>query len=107
MSDKNASEQRRRFLKMSAAGAAVTLLPLSWQAALAADRLDPNSAQAKAMSYVENASDSTHSAYQAGHNCSNCLMFTDPTQTEWGPCAVFPGKLVAAGGWCNAWVTRG
>ena len=35
--------------------------------------------------------------------CDNCLQYK-ATGEGWGTCAIFPGKLVAAKGWCNVWV---
>ena len=35
--------------------------------------------------------------------CDNCLQYK-ATEEGWGTCAIFPGKLVAAKGWCNVWV---
>ena len=26
---------------------------------------------------------------------------------EWRPCQIFPGKLVAANGWCTVWAPKG
>jgi len=26
---------------------------------------------------------------------------------EWRPCAIFPGKVVAAKGYCSAWLKKG
>ena len=34
--------------------------------------------------------------------CNNCALYTVDDE-EWGVCALFPGKSVAAKGWCNAW----
>ena len=37
--------------------------------------------------------------------CANCqLIQTDAG--EWRPCSLFPGKLVAANGWCSSWVLK-
>jgi hypothetical protein len=35
--------------------------------------------------------------------CHNCAVYMGDEGAEWGPCAILPGKLVKAGGWCNAW----
>lgn len=100
---------RRSFMKFGAAGmVAVPLAGLGWTTtAAAAERLDENSAEAKALSYVHDATTSGHDSYQEGQKCINCLLYTDPSQEEWGGCAVFPGKLVNANGWCTAYVARG
>ena len=36
--------------------------------------------------------------------CDNCLHYKTSDVEGWGPCAIFPGFLVAAKGWCNVWV---
>ena len=36
--------------------------------------------------------------------CDNCQLYQGGD--EWGPCSIFPGKAVAAKGWCNAWVPK-
>ncbi|HJV95136.1 MAG TPA: high-potential iron-sulfur protein [Albitalea sp.] len=43
----------------------------------------------------------------AKHNpaqrCANCSFFQGASGDEWGGCAMFGRKHVAAAGWCNAW----
>ena len=69
--------------------------------ALAADTppVDPKDAQAKALAYV-------HLSAKPDANCANCQLYTGSADAEWGPCAIFPGKLVASAGWCSAWVKK-
>ncbi len=94
---------RRRFLMAVGAGAAS--VPLSSlvgsRTALAQDLplLDTADPVAMALEYVEESPDETQL-------CSNCVLYTDPDAAEIGPCAVFPGKAVKAGGWCKSWVVR-
>ncbi len=39
--------------------------------------------------------------------CSNCLLVPPNTpEGEFIPCTAFPNKLVAANGWCMAWVKK-
>ena len=39
--------------------------------------------------------------------CDNCLQYANAEEQDgWGPCAIFPGKIVAAKGWCNVWVAQ-
>jgi hypothetical protein len=108
---------RRRFLLVGAG--AVVAVPLgSMVAALPAyaqemDKVDPANPQAKALGYVHDASAVDTSKYpkRAGEEgakqfCHNCNLYTGKEGEEWGPCQIFPGKLVAADGWCNAWVPK-
>ena len=40
------------------------------------------------------------------HYCSNCALFQGAAGDEWGACALFPGKLVNANGWCSGYAPR-
>ena len=68
--------------------------------------------QAAALGYKADASkvDTAKWAKRAGPDgakqfCSNCLLFNGGKETTeaQGPCTLFPGKAVAAKGWCNSW----
>ena len=61
--------------------------------------VDPADSQAKGLSY-------THQSSKADANCSNCQLYSGDAGADWGPCAIFPGKHVAAKGWCSAWVKK-
>jgi hypothetical protein len=69
--------------------------------AVAADmpKVDLEDPTAKALEYVHNSPD-------GDHICLGCQLYTDAASAEWGPCAIFPGKLVNAKGWCKSWVKR-
>lgn len=73
-----------------------------------APRLSEDDAQAKALSYVHDAStlDSSQPRYQAGQVCSNCALFQGAADDEWGACSIFPGKQVKATGWCNVYAPK-
>ena len=91
---------RRQLLSLTAATAvAIPLSAINGRAFAGGHaKLDPNDAQAKALSY-------THESPDAAKNCANCQLYTGG-DAEWGPCAIFPGKEVAAMGWCSAWVAK-
>ena len=93
---------RRKLLGAAATAiVSIPLLNLVSRSAEAADapKLDPNDAQAKALSYV-------HQSPKAENICANCQLYTGSADAEWGPCAIFPGKQVSSAGWCSAWVKR-
>ena len=93
---------RRQFLGSTAVVVAISpSLILTSRSVVAAEapRLDPNDAQAKALAYV-------HQSPTADNVCANCQLYTGAADAEWGPCAIFPGKQVAAAGWCSAWVKQ-
>jgi hypothetical protein len=43
--------------------------------------------------------------YVDGQNCANCQLYVSKS-ADAGTCGIFPGKLVAGKGWCNAWVKK-
>jgi hypothetical protein len=94
---------RRRFVKFAATAVALSpsLLQLG-RPVMAAEmpKVDPDDPQARGLSYV-------HESPKPESLCANCMLYTGSAESEWGPCAVFPGKLVAADGWCSAWVKKG
>ena len=89
---------RRSFILGTAvAGAAITI---SGRTALAGGHLpkvDPSSSTAKALAY-------THTSTTDGQMCNNCQLFKGAK--SWVECPIFPGKEVAAEGWCKSWVKK-
>jgi hypothetical protein len=61
--------------------------------------LDPNDPTAKALGYVTQST-------KPGEKCSNCSQFQGNAGSAQGPCTIFPGKSVAAAGWCMTWVKK-
>lgn len=44
--------------------------------------------------------------YAPGQKCAKCQLFrAREADAAVGSCAIYPGKLVSAEGWCNAYVT--
>lgn len=94
--------KRRKFVTLLGAGA--TVIPVSALVASlpshAADAVDPDSAQAKALQYVSESEN-------AEQNCANCTLYTGAEGDAMGPCPLFPGAAVMSEGWCSAWVAKG
>ena len=94
--------KRRKFVTLM--GASATVIPVSALIASlpshAADVVDPESAQAKALQYVAESEN-------AEQNCANCSLYTGEADADMGPCPLFPGAEVMAAGWCSAWVAKG
>ena len=68
-------------------------------------RLDQTDPQAQALAYVNDATSidaSEQPRYEAGQACRNCTLFMGG-EDEWGPCSIFPGRLVNSGGWCSVY----
>jgi len=101
---------RREFLKLGMKTAAVPVgaILLRSELAKAQDlpRLAVDDPTAVALAYVEDATSSTHALYEAGETCANCVQVQGEDGQPWRPCALFPGKSVAAGGWCSVWVQK-
>lgn len=71
--------------------------------------LDEKDAQAVALGYVENATKADTTKFKnhvSGNQCSNCALYQGKGGETAGPCPLFAGKNVAAGGWCASWVKK-
>ena len=97
------NKTRRRFVSVFAAGAVVIplsgLLALSQAQAADMPQLSPDDPAAKSLMY-------THQSADANKLCSGCQFYTGAADAGWGACAIFPDKLVNAGGVCNSWFMR-
>lgn len=98
---------RRKFIQIApVCGAAL----IAGRNAFAADppMVDEKDAQAAALGYVADAAKADKAkfkSYVAGHNCANCQLYMTKTAAA-GSCGLFPGKYVAAKGWCSAHATK-
>ncbi len=97
------TKSRRLFLCSLGTGVvAISLSTLTRQGiALAAEtpKLGLEDPTAKALQYV-------HESPDAAQLCVGCQLYTGTADAEWGPCAIFPGKLVNAKGWCKSWIAK-
>jgi hypothetical protein len=69
-------------------------------------KLDVKDPAAIALGYVESAAQvdvKKYPAFVKGSNCDNCLQLQGKAGSDYRPCALFPGKLVAVSGWCSGW----
>lgn len=115
MSDNPKSNSRRDAVKMMLGGlAAVPLVKLVGLAAAQAAELpkvDPaTDATAIALKYVHDATQADRAAANRPglppeeQDCLNCQFVQG--DGEWVGCTLFPGKLVAAKGWCMSWTPK-
>lgn len=100
-------ENRRQFLKFAVVGAVAAPLAarLIAQPAFAADLppLELDNPTAKALGYVEDHTKVDAKKYPKHtpeQDCLNCKFYTGAAGAARGPCTLFPGKSVAAKGWC-------
>lgn len=93
------SVNRRDFLKLS--GTSIIGLTLGGVALKthAQEKLAIDDPTAVALKYV-------HDSKVDGANCANCMYIQGEAGAQWRPCAIFPGKVVNAKGWCSAWLKK-
>jgi hypothetical protein len=94
---------RRDFIKLTVTGLAAATLASG--ASAEAQMLSEEDPTAKALKYVADATKATARTDQAA-TCANCLQFKGVPGAADGPCGLFPGKSVSAGGWCSAWAKK-
>ncbi|MEX0871158.1 MAG: high-potential iron-sulfur protein, partial [Aquisalimonadaceae bacterium] len=78
-----------------------------WASVQASDlpRVSEDDSTAKNLKYVHDAA-SSDARKNSNEFCHNCRYFKGTQSTEWERCDIFPGKAVAAEGWCNVWVAK-
>ncbi|HTV86153.1 MAG TPA: high-potential iron-sulfur protein [Dyella sp.] len=95
---------RRRFLQLATAAVAVAATATLTRFAHADDQMHVTDADptAKALGYVEDATTTKSALYKAGSTCANCQFYSG-SKSGYGPCQLFPGKVVNAKGWCTSY----
>lgn len=105
--------ERRALLKRVLVS--LTALPgiamIEWRAVAqtAPTRLDEKDPAAVALGYIHDASKvqaARNPTYRSGQTCANCLQIQGKDGEAWRGCNLFPGKQVAAAGWCRVWVQK-
>ena len=108
--DRKKKVSRRSVLHgLAAGGAVVSLSSLGGLAWADSDRVSVDEPTAKAVHYVEDASEvdaSKHPRFAEGQLCSNCILWQAGPDDAWGGCGIFGGRKVAGPGWCTAWVAK-
>ena len=101
---------RRQFLQLSAVAAAGAVIrPGSDAMAQDMPKLDPSDPVAQSMRYTHDASTvdpSSRPNPAEVQNCANCALIQGEEGAAWRPCQIFPGKVVAADGWCSVWAPK-
>lgn len=106
---------RRRILSSTLFSAFCSLRVLGGSKALGAQPgakrtpLEEQEVAAKAVAYQQDArkvDPRRFPAYRRGQSCTTCALIDFGTAPMRG-CSLFPGRLVAAAGWCNVWQLRG
>ena len=98
---------RRIFIVRGAACACVALgAPF---VAHAASHVEETDETAVALGYRHDTSKVNKQRYPnhaAAQHCGNCSFFQGAATDEWGGCAMFGRKHIAARGWCSAWAKK-
>jgi hypothetical protein len=106
----NHSQSRRAFVQSLALTAgAVAILRTGRATAADLPHVDPKDAAAASLGYVDDASKldaKSTPGFVAGRSCANCLQLKGNPGDPYRPCTIFPGKLVAAKGWCKVWAAQ-
>ena len=102
---------RRKFMQLSAVAAAGYFVQPGREAR-AADlpHLSADDPMGQAMKYTEDASTvdpASRTNPAADQTCANCALLQGADGEAWRPCQIFPGKAVAAAGWCSVWAPKG
>ena len=87
---------RRTVLKGLAA--LPVIAAIGYHGGASAGMVSPDDPTAKALEYTDNST-------QEGQTCANCNLYQGGTAAS-GGCPIFPGKEVAAAGWCKSWVAK-
>jgi High potential iron-sulfur protein len=88
-----------------AAAGSIVAAPVA-QAQSAGPKLEESDPQAVALGYQQDTGKVDAKKYPnhvAAQDCANCQLFQGKANDPTGPCPLFAGKQVAAGGWCSAW----
>lgn len=113
MSHESSRSSRRVFLlTLAVAGPAIAQTkPAAAPAAkpAATPMVDPKDPTAAALGYVDDTAKADTKKYPKHakeQSCANCQLFQGKAGDTSGACAIFPGKHVAAKGWCSSWVKK-
>ena len=75
------------------------------------EKLQESDPTAQALGYRHSADavdPAEYPRFEPGQACANCSLYLAGQSSDpgWGGCSLFPGKLVDAQGWCNAYVAK-
>lgn len=93
----NTHDKKRRAILKGLASIPVLAIT-GYHASSHAAMLSADDPTAKALGY-------TAKSTVEGQTCANCNLYQGGSAAS-GPCPIFPGKDVAAAGWCKSWVAK-
>jgi hypothetical protein len=99
---------RRIFIVRGIAGACAALAASAVTHA-APSRVEESDETAQSLGYRHDTTKVDAKKYPnhtAAQRCANCSFFQGGPTDEWGGCAMFGRKHIAASGWCGAWARK-
>ena len=102
-------QHKRRTFLISVAGAATALAVSRITFAQAGTPLSESDPQAQSLGYKSDATKADKvkfPKYAPSQTCSACQLYQGKPGDATGPCPIFQNRLVAAKGWCSAWVKK-
>jgi len=100
---------RRQFIRIAAGSGAALAATRHAFAQAPLPMLAETDPQAVALGYVADTAKVNKAKYPKHtpeQTCANCQLYQGKATQPAAPCTLFPGKLVAAKGWCSAWVKK-
>jgi hypothetical protein len=96
---------RRQFMIYTTAGLASLTLASQAQAQAMLGEAEPTSVALGYKADAKTVDKAKFPKYAEGQLCSNCQLYASKS-ADAGTCTIFPGKLVAGPGWCNAYIKK-
>jgi hypothetical protein len=101
---------RRQFMQLSAVAAAGLVVSPGREAqAQDLPKIEESDPVAQSLKYTHDASSvdpASRANPAADQTCVNCALVQGADGDDWRPCQIFPGKSVAAAGWCSVWAPK-
>jgi hypothetical protein len=97
---------RRQFMIYSTAGLASLTMASQAQAQAMLGESEPTAVALGYKADAKTVDKAKWSKYADGQVCTNCQLYASKS-ADAGTCSIFPNKLVAGPGWCNAWIKKG
>ena len=96
---------RRQFIIYTTAGLASLTMASQAQAQAMLGEAEPTAVALGYKADAKTVEKAKFPKFADGQLCSNCQLYASKS-ADAGTCTIFPGKLVAGPGWCNAYIKK-
>ena len=96
---------RRQFMIYTTAGLAPLTMASQAQAQAMLGEAEPTAVALGYKADAKTVEKAKFPKFADGQLCSNCQLYASKS-ADAGTCTIFPGKLVAGPGWCNAYIKK-